>query len=99
VNLLGEALGVSPVQQAGGRDPLGYWVQIDTARLRDLQRDQPVLIEADSHGFDMHRRLLPSGEYQYTLSRLAFPVRFQPGLISGIGRRIGGDATPLMVRP
>ena len=99
VNLLAEALGVSPAQQAGGRDPLGYWVQIDTARLRHLQREQPVLIELDSHGFEMHRRLLPSGEYQYTLTRVAFPMRFQPGLISGIGRRIGDHPPPLMVRP
>jgi hypothetical protein len=98
-NLLAEALGLSPVQQTGGRDPLGHWLQIDTARLRDMQRDVPILIEHDSHGFEMHRRLLPSGEYQYMLTRIGFPMRFRPELISGSGRRIGDRAIVQPLQP
>lgn len=62
---LSEVLGTSPGQQAGRRDPLGYAMQIDLARLRNAMEVGQALI--GDAGFEMRRRLLPSGEYQYTL--------------------------------
>ncbi|WP_448096046.1 dermonecrotic toxin domain-containing protein [Luteibacter yeojuensis] len=64
---LSDVLGTSPVHQAGRRDPLGYWVQIDMMRFhhRDLGNGH-ILLEPEP-SFQVHRRILPSGEYQYTL--------------------------------
>ncbi|UPG94852.1 hypothetical protein [Luteibacter aegosomatissinici] len=55
---LEEVLGVTPGHRLGGRDPLAYWVQIDTRYMRDAFR-------RPNHALD--RRQLASGEYAYTL--------------------------------
>jgi hypothetical protein len=77
-NVLSEVIGVMPGQQAAGRDPLAHWMQIDLlARRRDLQP-----------GYEMRRRLLPSGEYQYMLTtNTLFLPHIERDLISGSGRR------------
>ncbi|WP_156165887.1 hypothetical protein [Luteibacter rhizovicinus] len=91
---LSEVLGTSPLHQAGQRDPLGYALQIDTARIRDARAwgDLP-------HGrrgelaFDMRRRVLPSGEYQYFLESLV-PLHVPSRYIVDTGRR-GASPAPL----
>jgi len=51
-------LGISPAHRLGGRDPLAHWVQVDTRYMSDLfRRLNHALV----------RRLMPNGEYAYTL--------------------------------
>jgi hypothetical protein len=87
LNRLSESVGTSPTHQIGQRDPLGYAMQIDMGRLRDAlawgiahntQRWQP--------GFEMRRRLLSNGEYQYVLQSTQ-PIRIHSAYILGVGRR------------
>jgi hypothetical protein len=86
VSQLGPALGASPVQQAGQRDPFGYSMLIDLARLRDaLRAGRAVLGEAD---IELHRRLLPNGEYRYTLQSRG-PLRIPSTYIVSVARRLG----------
>lgn len=93
---LSDVLGMSPVQRSLQRDPLGYWMQIDTASLHEPWRvwagpgaNRPWT----GPGFEMRRRVLPSGEYQYTLHSQA-PIHIPSTHIVNVGRR-GGRATPL----
>lgn len=83
---LADVLGTSPGQQAGQRDPLGYWVQIDLTSARAPR--QPGAHEPPPwwRGVEMRRRVLPHGEYQYTLQsrwHLSIPTTD----IAGVGRR------------
>lgn len=93
---LAEALGTSPMQQAGQRDPLGYAIQIDTASLRDPWR--PVgnqhVVRGPGGNFEMRRRLLPNGEYQYQLTS-SDPIRIPSNYIVNAGRR-GEQPAPLV---
>lgn len=55
---LDEVLGVAPAQRSGGSNPLAHWVQIDTRYMLDaFRRPNHALV----------RRLLPDGEYAFTL--------------------------------
>jgi hypothetical protein len=91
LNRLSEALGTSPIQQAGRRDPLGYAMLIDMARLRDAMGVGQAVMGGP--GFEMRRRVLPSGEYQYTLQS-SRRVRISTSYIISVSRR-GGLPTPL----
>lgn len=91
---LSEVLGTSPVHQAGQRDPLGYALQIDTARIREARtwENTPLGRHGDLD-FDMRRRVLPSGEYQYVLHSLV-PLRLPSRYLIDTGRR-GASPAPL----
>lgn len=93
---LAEALGTSPMQQAGQRDPLGYAIQIDTASLRHPWR--PVgpqhAIRGPGGDFELRRRLLPNGEYQYQMTS-SDPIRIPSTYIVNAGRR-GEQPAPLV---
>lgn len=96
VRQLSEVLGTSPVHQSSQRDPLGYWMQIDTASLQEPWRvwaGHAVDLPWRGPGVEMRRRVLPSGEYQYTLHSNA-PIHVPSTHIVNVGRR-GGRATPL----
>ncbi len=87
---LSEVLGTSPVHESTQRDPLGYWVQIDTAGLRDrLTGAHHIQRPWTGPGLEMRRRLLPNGEYQYTLHSNA-PITVPSTHVINVGRR--GDA-------
>ncbi|HVI56532.1 MAG TPA: DUF6543 domain-containing protein [Luteibacter sp.] len=91
LNRLAEALGTSPIQQAGRRDPLGYAMLIDMARLRDATTAGQAVMGGP--GFELRRRILPNGEYQYTLQS-SRRVRIATSYIISVSRR-GGQPTPL----
>ena len=94
VNRLSEALGTSPVHQAGQRDPLGYSIQIDLSRLRDPWT--PVgphhVVVGPGADLELRRRILPSGEFQYSLQS-PLPIRIHSLDIVGVGRQ-GERPTP-----
>lgn len=89
-SLLVDVLGLLPGQRAGGRDPLGYWMQID-------------LIVRHPHippGYQLQRRLLPSGEYQYMLTNnQLFLPQIQRDLISAVGRRTASGIERTSLQP
>ncbi|MDQ0008983.1 hypothetical protein J2T07_001160 [Luteibacter jiangsuensis] len=96
VRQLSEVLGMSPVHRSLQRDPLGYWMQIDTASLHEPWRvwaGPGANPPWTGPGFEMRRRVLPSGEYQYTLHSHA-PIHIPSTHIINVGRR-GERATPL----
>ena len=68
---LDEVLGVTPAHRLAGRDPLAHWVQVDTRYMVDAFR-------RPNHA--LARRLLPDGEYAYTLhtwgNDLRLPVAY-----------------------
>lgn len=85
---LSEALGTSPAQHTGGRDPLGYAMQIDMTRLRSPWRQVGPhhAIPGPGAYLEMRRRLLPNGEYQYFLQS-SEPIRVYAEDIVDLGRR------------
>jgi hypothetical protein len=85
---LSEALGVSPVHRAGQRDPLGYWVLIDITPRESQRVGRHHVIPSWSFGFNVRRRLLPSGEYQYMLQSER-PIYVPIGEVVSTGRRGG----------
>ncbi|PTR35261.1 hypothetical protein C8J98_101524 [Luteibacter sp. OK325] len=85
---LSEALGTSPIQQAGQRDPLAYAMQIDTVHLRDPWRwvGPHHAVPGPGASLELRRRLLPNGEYQYLLQS-SQPIRIYSEHIIDLGRR------------
>lgn len=85
---LAEALGTSPVQQAGQRDALGYALQIDLTRLREPWRQvsRTHVVIGDGADFELYRRVLPNGEYRYTMQS-GRPIRIASTHITNAGRR------------
>jgi hypothetical protein len=92
---LAEALGTSPIQQAGQRDPLGYAMQIDMEPLRNpWQAAGPHhVVVGRGAELELRRRVLANGEYQYLLQSMR-PVRIHSEHIIDVGRR-GERTTPL----
>jgi hypothetical protein len=91
---LSDVLGMSPVHRSSQRDPLGYWMQINTTSLRAPPRPEWAGSRTGPDpGFEIRRRILPSGEYQYTLHSNA-PIYIPSTHIINVGRR-GGLPTPL----
>jgi hypothetical protein len=91
--LLSDVLGTSPVHQTGRRDPLGYWLQIDMMRFHHRNvGDGRILLEPEAP-FQVRRRALPGGEYQYTLHSER-PIRVPSTHILSVGER-GGRPRPL----
>lgn len=96
VSRLSEALGTSPVQQAGQRDPLSYALQIDMVHLREQWRQVGPhhVVTGPGAGLELRRRVLPNGEYQYLLQSVR-PVRLHAQYIIDVSRR-GERPTPLI---
>jgi len=91
---LSDVLGMSPVHRSSQRDPLGYWMQINTTSLRAPPRPGWAGPRTGpGPGFEIRRRILPSGEYQYTLHSHA-PIYIPSAHIINVGRR-GELGTPL----
>ena len=87
LNRLSESIGTSPAHQTGRRDPLGYAMEIDMDRLRDAQsRDDALHTHRWHPAFELRRRVLSNGEYQYVL-RSVQPIRIHSAYIRGVGRR------------
>ena len=94
IQRLSEVLGTSPVHQLGQRDPLGYALQIDMARIRDARPWRNATgVRRHEFDFDIRRRVLPNGEYQYFLQSLG-PVHFPSRYIINAGRR-AANPSPL----
>ncbi|MGA7440109.1 MAG: hypothetical protein WBW32_18460, partial [Luteibacter sp.] len=90
---LSDALGVS-LPQAGERDPFKHWVEINLDGIRNTASN-----DAGRIGFELRRRLLPSGEFRYTMEgtqSMAIPVA-----LIRTGRRVArpGDLQVHNVRP
>jgi hypothetical protein len=90
---LAEALGASPVQQAGQPDRMAYAMLIDMTRLRDPLQVQFGRFAMREMELELHRRLLPNGEYQYTLRSFG-RVHIPSDYVVSVGRR-GGHPTTL----
>jgi hypothetical protein len=90
---LAEALGTSPVHQTAQRDPFGYWMEINM-RYQQPQRQGPHHIRPSwNMMLEMHRRILPNGDYQYTLQNHE-AIRVPSTYVISTGRR-GGQPHPL----
>jgi hypothetical protein len=96
---LAEALGTSPAQQAVQRDPLGYWMEINM-RYQAPRRVGPHHFRPTwNTGIEMRRRILPSGDYQYTLHSEG-AIQVPSTYVISIGQRGGQPrALPPMSLP
>lgn len=81
-NQLDHVLGIARWQRMRGRDPLGRWASIDTAPLRRARGRNGLL------QYTLHRRVMPGGEYEYTL-RSADPEISLPAGDFSTGSRTG----------
>lgn len=84
VNQLDTALGIARWQRMRGRDPLARWVRVNTGPLsRAMTRE-------GSLRYSLHRRVMPGGEYEYTLRSIDPDISVAPGSFTTGGRSEAG---------